>query len=100
VFDAVKEIIEISKASGVSAEISHIKSQPPEFLGHIPGILGLIEGARRAGIRKMTSYPAQRLGLRDRGRIALGLWADLTLFSLKHIKNEATYINKIGTLGA
>ena len=32
------------------------------------------------GVRKMTSLPASVLGLKDRGRIAPGMKADLTLF--------------------
>ncbi|MEM3652765.1 MAG: amidohydrolase family protein, partial [Nitrososphaerales archaeon] len=44
-------------------------------------------------IRKMTSYPAQRLGLRDRGKIAVGFWADLTIFNFARVEDKATYAN-------
>jgi N-acyl-D-amino-acid deacylase len=39
----------------------------------------------------MTSMPADRLGLRTRGRIADGLAADLVIFDLATIRSDATY---------
>lgn len=42
-------------------------------------------------IRKMTGFPAQHLGLTDRGRIAEGLAADLVLFDPKTVNAKATY---------
>jgi len=44
-------------------------------------------------IRKMTSLPAQFLGLNDRGLIKTGMWADITIFDSKRITNKATYRN-------
>jgi N-acyl-D-aspartate/D-glutamate deacylase len=40
----------------------------------------------------MTSAPAQRLGIKDRGLILEGFKADITLFDSEKIKNEATFI--------
>jgi len=42
-------------------------------------------------IRKTTSLPAQRLGLRDRGLVAEGKWADLVVFDLDAVTDRATY---------
>jgi N-acyl-D-amino-acid deacylase len=42
-------------------------------------------------VRKMTSLPASRIGLADRGRIAVGLAADLTVFDPSRISDTATY---------
>jgi len=42
-------------------------------------------------IRKMTSSPAQKLGLRDRGMLTEGFWADLVVFEPSVIKDTATY---------
>ncbi|MEM4487136.1 MAG: amidohydrolase family protein, partial [Zestosphaera sp.] len=42
-------------------------------------------------IRKMTSLPARKLGLWDRGLIRPGLKADLVIFNHNTIKDRATY---------
>lgn len=42
-------------------------------------------------VRKMTSFPAQRLGLFDRGLIRPGMKADLVLFDEKEIGDRATF---------
>jgi N-acyl-D-amino-acid deacylase len=42
-------------------------------------------------IRRMTSAPANLLGLYDRGRIAIGLAADLVLFDPDRIQDRATF---------
>jgi len=41
-------------------------------------------------IRKMTSFPAQRLGLRERGVLREGAWADIVVFDLERIHDRAT----------
>ena len=42
-------------------------------------------------IRKMTSLPAYRLGLRDRGIIKEGYFADLVLFDPSTVIDKATF---------
>lgn len=42
-------------------------------------------------IRKMTSFPAQRLGLYDRGLLRKGMWADLVIFDQDSVMDKATY---------
>ena len=44
-------------------------------------------------IRKMTSFPAQRLGLSDRGLIKDGFKADIVIFDPKEVKTYATRDN-------
>ena len=50
----------------------------PRVLGHYGRELNLfpVEEA----VRKMTSLPARRLGLSDRGVLGEGAWADITIF--------------------
>jgi N-acyl-D-amino-acid deacylase len=58
-------------------------------LGHYvreEGVLGLEEA-----IRKMTSLPAWRLGVPDRGRIAVGASADIVVFDRDTIIDHATF---------
>lgn len=61
----------------------------PRILGQFvrdEGILGLEEA-----VAKMTSMPAARLGLRDRGRLADGFVADVVIFDPLRVKALATY---------
>jgi N-acyl-D-amino-acid deacylase len=61
----------------------------PRVLGHYvreEGLLSLEEA-----VRKMTSLPANRLCLFDRGRIAPGCKADLVLFDPDTITDRATF---------
>ncbi len=44
-------------------------------------------------IRRMTSFPAQKLGLKDRGLLKEGYWADITIFDADKIIDKATYEN-------
>ena len=50
------------------------------------GVLTLPEA-----IRKMTSWPATRMRLDDRGVIREGMWADVVVFDLERIDDRATY---------
>ncbi len=42
-------------------------------------------------IRKVTSFPADILGLRDRGVLREGLWADVVVFDPDRVADTATY---------
>ncbi|MEM3826772.1 MAG: D-aminoacylase [Nitrososphaeria archaeon] len=44
-------------------------------------------------VRKMTSFPAQKLGLKDRGLIKENYWADIVVFDIKRINDKATFDN-------
>jgi len=43
-------------------------------------------------VRKMTSAPARKLGIGDRGLIEEGLWADLVIFDPDRIADTATFL--------
>lgn len=43
------------------------------------------------GIRKMTSLPAERIGLKDRGLIARGMAADIVVFDPESVRDRATF---------
>lgn len=50
----------------------------PRVLGRYAREIGLF--SLEEGVRRMTSLPAERIGLQGVGRIAPGAWADLVLF--------------------
>jgi N-acyl-D-aspartate/D-glutamate deacylase len=68
----------------------------PRSYGTFPRVLGYYCRERRlfdlpAAVQKMTSLPAEQIGLTDRGRIARGLRADLVVFDAATVKDEATF---------
>jgi N-acyl-D-amino-acid deacylase len=42
-------------------------------------------------VRKMTSQPADQIGLAGRGRVARGARADLVVFDLPRLRDQATF---------
>ncbi|MFX0172972.1 MAG: amidohydrolase family protein [Candidatus Hodarchaeota archaeon] len=70
----------------------------PRFYGTYPRILGKYVREEtlltlETAIRKMTSFPAQKLGLNDRGLIKEGMYADIVIFDPSTVIDKATYIN-------
>ena len=47
--------------------------------------------ALEEAVRKMTSWPATRMRLADRGVIRVGAWADVTVFDLDALDDRASY---------
>ena len=71
-------------------------SPHPRGLGTFPRVLGRYVRERKAltleqAVRKMTAMPAERIRLRDRGRIAPKLAADLVVFDPATVIDKATY---------
>jgi len=83
--------------SMVGTDSTFVGAKPsPRSYGSYPRILGqfvrdeallTLEGA----VAKMTSMPAARLGLKDRGRIVDGFVADLVVFDPATVRANATY---------
>ncbi len=72
----------------------------PRFFGTYPRILGKYVREENLftleeAIRKMTSFPAQRLGIRDRGMIKIGNWGDIVIFDPQTISDKASYLNPL-----
>jgi N-acyl-D-amino-acid deacylase len=68
----------------------------PRGAGTFPRVLGRFVRERHLftleeAIRKMTSLPASRMKLADRGRIAPGMKADLVLFDPKTVIDRSTF---------
>jgi N-acyl-D-amino-acid deacylase len=70
----------------------------PRVYGTFPRVLGMYVREKKdlspeEAIRKMTSLPARRLGLKDRGILAEGRAADIVVFNPDTIADRATYEN-------
>ncbi len=68
----------------------------PRFYGTYPRILGKYVREEKIltledAIRRMTSFPAQRLGLTDRGLIRENAWADIVIFDPDTVIDKATF---------
>ena len=68
----------------------------PRAYGSFPRILGLYVRQEKVlrleeAVRKMTSLPAQRLGLADRGLLRTGMYADITVFDPASVIDRATF---------
>jgi len=73
-----------------------VSSPHPRSYGTFARVLGVY--ARERGIitlpdavRKMTAFPAQRLGLVDRGLVRPGMKADLVVFDPARVRDQATF---------
>ena len=44
-------------------------------------------------VKKMTSMNADKIGIKDRGRLREGLWADVTIFDANTVIDRATFEN-------
>jgi len=68
----------------------------PRSYGTFPRVLGEYAREQRVlslpqAIHKMTALPARRLGLKDRGVVAVGARADLVVFDSRRVSDRATY---------
>ncbi len=73
------------------------QGQPhPRNYGTFPRFLGLYVRDRKAlplpqAVKKMTSMPAAKLGLKDRGTLKQGNFADIVVFDPATVADKATY---------
>ncbi len=68
----------------------------PRAYGNFPRVIARYVRERHTltlpeAIRKMTSWPATRMRLSDRGLIREGLWADVVVFDYDTIQDRSTY---------
>jgi N-acyl-D-amino-acid deacylase len=86
-----------SDAASMSAEGVFLKtSTHPRAYGNFARLLGKYVRDERIvplgeAIRKLTSFPAATLRIRDRGQLAPGYFADIVVFDPKIIADHATY---------
>ena len=84
-----------SDGNAIALKQTSAKPHPRSF-GTFPRVLGRYVRERSVveltdAIRKMTAEPARRLGITDRGSIAIGRAADLVVFDPATVEDRATF---------
>jgi len=90
------DVFVASDGAAISAigRAGHLPVHPREY-GTFPRALALVRDRGLMplpmAVRTMTSLPSDRFGLRDRGRLTEGAFADLVLFDADRLRDTATY---------
>lgn len=68
----------------------------PRSFGTYPRVLGTFVREQKLmslerAVQKMTSLPARKIGLKDRGSIRVGAWADLVVFSRDMVADRSLF---------
>ena len=86
----------LNEVARIEGEMDAIGLPHPRANGAFPRVIARYVKARQVltledAVRKMTSWPASRMRLHDRGAIRQGLWADVTIFNYDRLNDVATY---------
>jgi N-acyl-D-amino-acid deacylase len=89
-----------SDGAAVSPAMAFVGKPHPRFYGTFPRVLGVYVRERHVlsladAVRKMTSLPAHITGLKDRGLLAPGMAADITLFNPQTVSDKASFQNRL-----
>lgn len=88
-----------SDGSAVSPQGKLSEGKPhPRYYGTFPRVLGKYCREEKifdlaTAIKKMTSMPADKLGLKNRGYLKKGYCADITIFNPETVIDNATFVN-------
>jgi N-acyl-D-amino-acid deacylase len=86
-----------SDGASIASEGEFLRSNPhPRTYGTFARVLArYVRGqkllALEEAVRRMTSLPADNLGLPDRGRLAVGAFADVVTFDPERVQDHATF---------
>jgi N-acyl-D-amino-acid deacylase len=86
-----------SDAASLAPEGAFLKSSPhPRAYGNFARLLGRYVRDEELipleeAIRRLTSFPADTLRLEERGRLGVGAYADVVVFSAEEIRDHATF---------
>jgi N-acyl-D-aspartate/D-glutamate deacylase len=89
-----------SDGAAVSPAMAFAGKPHPRFYGTFPRVLAVYVREKHVltladAVRKMTSLPAHITGLSDRGLLAPGMAADITLFNPETVTDKATFENPL-----
>jgi len=88
-----------SDGSAVNPDGPTGRSHPhPRYYGTFPRVLGRYVRELKVltlpeAVKKMTSMNADKIGIKDRGRLRDGMWADVTIFDQNRVIDRATFEN-------
>ncbi len=88
-----------SDGSAVSVDGPTGNTHPhPRYYGTFPRVLGRYVRELKVltlpeAIKKMTSMNADKIGIKDRGRLRQGMWADIAIFDPTTVIDRATFEN-------
>ena len=100
--DDVKTVMRVPWVSigsdGSALNLKYPGKPHPRSFGTNPRVLGKYTRDEKVltledAVRKMTSMPAQVLGLKDRGQLREGYWGDIVIFDPDRVADTATYEN-------
>lgn len=85
-----------SDGVAMNPSMAFVGKPHPRCYGTFPRLLGVYVREKHVltladAIRKMTSLPAHIAGLKDRGLLAPGMAADITIFNSKSVIDKATF---------
>lgn len=92
VIEAIKHPLTMIASDG----LIHNRQGHPRSTGTFPRVLGKYVRQRKdldliSAINKMTNMPAQRIGLKSKGRIMTGFDADITIFNYSTIIDNSSF---------
>jgi N-acyl-D-amino-acid deacylase len=86
-----------SDGSAVSPDGPTGRTHPhPRYYGTFPRVLGRYVRELKVvslphAVKKMTGMNAAKLGIKDRGQLRQGMWADITIFDASRVIDRATF---------
>lgn len=94
--DDVERVLSYPHTMIGSDGLPHDSHPHPRLWGAFPRVLGHYSRDKKLftlaeAIRRMTTLSADHFGLKHRGRIATGCWADLVIFDPATITDQATF---------
>jgi N-acyl-D-amino-acid deacylase len=100
--DDVRAILSHPRSMIGSDGLPNDKFPHPRLWGTFPRVLGHYVREQRLfsiaeAVRKMTSLPAKRFGMKDRGIVREGYAADLVLFNADTVRDEANFTDPMKT---
>jgi N-acyl-D-aspartate/D-glutamate deacylase len=88
-----------SDGSAVSVDGPTGRGHPhPRYYGTFPRVLGRYVRELKVvslpeAVKKMSAMNADKLGIKDRGRLSEGMWADIAIFDANRVIDRATFEN-------